>query len=47
LSRNDGSFVARIGTDGSRIIATPVKMDERVLLLTKSGGLFAIAFDGK
>lgn len=46
LSREDGSFVARIGTDGSSIIAAPVRMDERVLLLTQSGGLYAIAFEG-
>ncbi len=45
LSREDGSFVARIGTDGSDIIATPVLMDEQVLLQTQSGGLYAIAFD--
>ena len=46
LSREDGSFVARIGTDGSDIIAAPVQMDEQVLLLTQSGGLYAIAIEG-
>ncbi len=46
LSREDGSFVARIGTDGSNIIAAPVRMDEQVLLLTQSGGLYAIAIEG-
>jgi len=46
LSREDGSFVARIGTDGSNIIAAPIQMDEQVLLLTQSGGLYAIAIEG-
>ncbi len=46
LSREDGSFVARIGTDGSDIIAAPVLMNEHVVLLTQSGGLYVIALDG-
>ena len=46
LSREDGSFVARIRTDGSDIVAAPVLMDKQVLLLTLSGGLYAISFDG-
>jgi outer membrane protein assembly factor BamB len=46
MSRDDGSFVARVGTDGSNIVAAPVRMDEKVLLLTQSGGLYAIAFGG-
>jgi outer membrane protein assembly factor BamB len=46
LSREDGSFVTRIGTDGSDIVASPVLMDRQVLLQTQSGGLYAISFDG-
>lgn len=45
LSREDGSFVARIGTDGSYIIAAPVLMNERAVLLTQSGGIYVIRFD--
>ena len=46
MSRDDGSFVGRIATDGSDIVATPIRMDEQVLLLTQSGGLYAISIDG-
>ncbi len=46
MSRDDGSFVGRVATDGSDIVATPIRMDERVLLLTQSGGLYAIAIGG-
>jgi outer membrane protein assembly factor BamB len=42
LSRDDGSFVARIGTDGSPITAQPVSLDDRILVQTGEGGLFAI-----
>lgn len=44
LSREDGSFAARIATDGSAIGAAPVALDANTFLVqTRSGGLFAIA----
>ena len=43
LSRDDGSFVARIATDGSPIVARPVALDNNVLVQTLRGGVYAIA----
>ena len=44
LSREDGSFVGRIATDGSAIGAAPVALDgDTVLVQTRNGGVFAIA----
>ena len=44
LSREDGSFAARVPTDGSAIGAPPVALDaETILVQTRNGGLFAIA----
>lgn len=43
LSREDGSFAARVATDGSAIAATPLSLQEQSLLLqTRNGGLFAL-----
>lgn len=43
LSREDGSFVARIATDGSPIAAAPVTLDISTFLVqTRNGGVFAI-----
>jgi outer membrane protein assembly factor BamB len=42
LSRDDGSFAARIATDGSAIIAQPVAIDDGILVQTRNGGVFAI-----
>ncbi|HEX2830085.1 MAG TPA: outer membrane protein assembly factor BamB [Burkholderiales bacterium] len=43
LSREDGSFVGRVATDGSAIGAAPVALDaDTVLVQTKNGGVFAI-----
>jgi outer membrane protein assembly factor BamB len=43
LSREDGSFAARIATDGSAIGAPPLALDsDSVLVQTRKGGLFAI-----
>jgi outer membrane protein assembly factor BamB len=43
LSREDGSFAARIATDGSAIGAPPVALDgATVLVQTRKGGLLAI-----
>lgn len=49
LGREDGSFLARTGTDGSAIMAQPIAFDAvtspAVLLQTQSGGLYAFASD--
>lgn len=42
INRDDGSFAARIATDGSAIAATPIALDNAVLVQTRKGGLFAI-----
>ncbi len=43
LSRDDGSFAARIATDGSQIAAAPVALDISTFLVqTRNGGVFAI-----
>ena len=44
LSRDDGSFAARIATDGSAIMAPPVALDmSSFLVQTHNGGVYAIA----
>ena len=44
LSREDGSFAARLATDGAAIGAQPVALDEnKILVQTRRGGLFAIS----
>ena len=43
LSREDGSFVARIATDGTPIIAQPAALDDHILVQTLKGGVYAIA----
>lgn len=42
LSREDGSFAARIATDGSPITAAPVALDDGFVVQTRNGGLYAI-----
>ncbi len=42
LARDDGSFVARVATDGSAIMAQPLVLDNGVLVQTRNGGVFAI-----
>jgi outer membrane protein assembly factor BamB len=43
LSREDGSFAARIATDGSAIGAPPLALDsDSMLVQTRNGGVFAI-----
>jgi outer membrane protein assembly factor BamB len=43
LSREDGSFAARIATDGSAIGAQPIALDgNSILVQTRNGGVFAI-----
>jgi len=44
LSREDGSFAARIATDGSPVMAPPVALDMTSFAVqTRSGGVFAIS----
>ena len=43
LSRDDGSFVARIATDGSPIVGQPRAFNNGILVQTVKGGVFAIA----
>ncbi|MBM3343337.1 MAG: outer membrane protein assembly factor BamB [Betaproteobacteria bacterium] len=46
LSREDGSFVGRVATDGSAIGAAPVALDlTSFLVQTRNGGLYAIALE--
>ncbi|HWQ37651.1 MAG TPA: outer membrane protein assembly factor BamB [Burkholderiales bacterium] len=47
LSREDGSFAARIATDGTAIVAQPVAIEGKVLVQTAAGGLFAISVKSK
>jgi outer membrane protein assembly factor BamB len=43
ISREDGSFAARIATDGSAIMAAPVALDmSSFTVQTRTGGVFAI-----
>lgn len=43
LAREDGSFAARIATDGSQIGAPPVALSRGFLVQTRNGGLFALS----
>jgi len=43
ISREDGAFAARIGTDGSAISAPPAALDSNTFVVqTRNGGVFAI-----
>ena len=43
LSRDDGSFLGRIATDGSAIAAAPIALDlTSFLVQTRNGGVFAL-----
>ena len=43
LSREDGSFVARVATDGSAIGAPPLALGPDLLVQTRNGGMFALS----
>ncbi|MBC3886020.1 outer membrane protein assembly factor BamB [Undibacterium sp. FT31W] len=43
LSREDGSFIGRIATDGSQILAAPVVAGSNLIIQTKSGLVVALA----
>ena len=42
ISREDGSFAARVATDGSPIVSAPVALDDSFLVQTRNGGVYAI-----
>ncbi len=42
LNRDDGSFVARLKTDGGSIDEAPVELDRGLLVQTSSGGLYSV-----
>ena len=44
LARNDGHLLARWSTDGSPVVAPPVRMGDIVLVVTRNGGVFAMRF---
>jgi outer membrane protein assembly factor BamB len=43
LARSDGSFAARVATDGSPILLSPVAARDSVLVQTRNGGVYSIA----
>lgn len=40
LSREDGSLLGRLSTDGSAVVATPVLAGNTLVVLTRNGGVF-------
>ena len=42
LSRDDGSFIARLATDGSPVVAPLQKHGNGILVQTSKGGIYAI-----
>ena len=45
LSREDGSFVARLATDGSAISTDPQRFGRGLLVQTRNGGLFSLTIN--
>jgi outer membrane protein assembly factor BamB len=45
LSREDGALLARVATDGSAILGTPVVSDARAIFQTQAGTVVAVATD--
>jgi len=43
LARVDGQLIGRLATDGSPVAAQPVRSGNTVLVVTRNGGLFALA----
>jgi outer membrane protein assembly factor BamB len=43
LNREDGNFVSRIKLDGGAIIATPLEMDDGLLVQTRGGKLYSLS----
>ena len=40
LSREDGSALTRVATDGTAIVAAPVLAGDSLVVVTRSGGIF-------
>ncbi len=45
LSREDGSMMARLKTDGSAILTAPIELDGGVLVQTRNGGLYSVTLN--
>lgn len=45
VARDSGAFLARVPTDGSRILAAPLRLPNGMLVQTLNGGLFAFALN--
>lgn len=45
LSRQDGSLLARVATDGSPIVAAPVLVGDTLVVVTRNGGVFGFRPD--
>lgn len=45
LSREDGSFAARVRTDGNRISAPLIAFEKSLVVLTRDGGLYAMGIE--
>lgn len=45
LARNDGRLLARWSTDGSPVVAPPVRQGDVMLVVTRNGGLYALRFE--
>jgi outer membrane protein assembly factor BamB len=43
LKFEDGSFAARLATDGGSIAAAPKLIGDKVLVQTRKGGVYAIS----
>jgi hypothetical protein len=43
LNIDDGSFAARIKLDGGAIVATPMEMDDGLLVRTRGGELYSLS----
>ncbi|MFZ6844868.1 outer membrane protein assembly factor BamB [Undibacterium sp. RuTC16W] len=43
LSREDGSFIGRVSTDGSPVLAAPIVAGSNLIVQTKSGAVVALA----
>jgi len=44
LARDDGHLLARWSTDGSPVVAPPVRLGDTVLVVTRNGGFYALRF---
>ena len=45
LSREDGGFLARVSTDGSPVLGSPIVVGANVIFQTKAGNLIAFGIN--